>query len=366
MQSFLTVMPGETTSCVGCHEHRTSTPVNAVQNPLEALRRPPSNITPIPDIPDVFDFPRDIQPILDRHCLECHGYEPTAAGGPIAGGVVLSGDHGPIYSHSYYTLTIWGQVADGRNEPASNRPARSIGAGVSPLMKKFQGTHYDAKAGPHELDMIRYWIESGAPYPGTYAAVGSGMIGGYHENKQDTSEREWPVTASAAGAIRKRCAHCHDRFLPLPVALSDNRTVFPRDGRPGYVLRHLLFNLTRPDMSLILLAPLSKSAGGYGLCKPLGQADRPDTSPIVFADTEDPDYRSILTLCVDGNGHLHQTGRFDMQGFRPRPSYVREMKRFGILPVDLPADAEIDVYATDRAYWRSLWWRPDTHIDLTQ
>ena len=23
-------------------------------------------------MPDVFDFPRDIQPILDKHCVECH------------------------------------------------------------------------------------------------------------------------------------------------------------------------------------------------------------------------------------------------------------------------------------------------------
>jgi len=47
-----------------------------------------------------------------------------------------------------------------------------------------------------------------------------------------------------------------------------------------------------------------------------------------------------------------------MPGFRPTPGYVREMKRYGILPNDLPEGAPIDVYATDRAYWRSLWWQP--------
>jgi len=34
------------------------------------------------------------------------------------------------------------------------------------------------------------------------------------------------------------------------------------------------------------------------------------------------------------------------------------MKRYGVLPRDLPADAPIDVYATDRRYWQSLWHRP--------
>jgi len=51
-----------------------------------------------------------------------------------------------------------------------------------------------------------------------------------------------------------------------------------------------------------------------------------------------------------------------MPGFRPLPSYVREMKRYRILPKDLAADAGIDVCATDRAYWRSLWYKPGANI----
>ncbi len=46
-----------------------------------------------------------------------------------------------------------------------------------------------------------------------------------------------------------------------------------------------------------------------------------------------------------------------MPDFQPRPAYVREMKRYGILPKDIVVDAAIDVYATDRAYWRSLWYK---------
>ena len=39
---------------------------------LLALHRRASRIEPVPGVPDVLDFPRDIQPILDRHCVECH------------------------------------------------------------------------------------------------------------------------------------------------------------------------------------------------------------------------------------------------------------------------------------------------------
>ncbi|MHC4586076.1 MAG: HzsA-related protein [Planctomycetota bacterium] len=363
MQSFLTVMPGETTSCVGCHEQRTRTPIIKGGNTLQALSRPPDQITPIAGIPDVFDFPRDIQPILDKHCVSCHGYDPKGNDGPRAGGVILSGDRGPFYSHSYYTLTLLRQFVDGRNQPKSNLVPRSIGSSASPLIKKFNGSHYNVKATEHELNMIRYWIESGAPYPGTYAALGCGMIGGYAENKQDQSDHRWPSTIAAADAIRRRCVQCHDKSLPLPLALSDNRNIPPWDARPGYVLRHLVYNLTRPEKSLILLAPLSKQAGGYGLCKPVNNNTTQNESSIVFADTNDLDYKRILALCVAGSKQLDTIKRFDMPDFRPRPAYVREMKRYGILPKDITADAAIDIYATDREYWQSLWHKPDTNIN---
>jgi len=172
-------------------------------------------------------------------------------------------------------------------------------------------------------------------------------FGYYAENKQDQSDRQWPSTIEAAKAIQRRCSGYHNKkFLPLPRALSD-----------GY-LRHKVLNLTRPEKSLVLLAPLSSEAGGYGICRERGKGGEAAT---VFADTNDPDYQKILALCIAGKKHLDKIKRFDMPGFRPLPSYVREMKRYGILPKDLAADADIDVYATDQAYWRSLWYKPDAN-----
>ncbi|MCP4378671.1 MAG: hypothetical protein GY794_21160, partial [bacterium] len=98
MQSFLSVMPGEVTSCVGCHESRRTAPDRPKTRRLLAMKRPASNISQLKGIPDVFDYPRDIQPILDKHCVKCHSPKKRD------GGVILTGDHGPVYSHSYYTL----------------------------------------------------------------------------------------------------------------------------------------------------------------------------------------------------------------------------------------------------------------------
>ena len=133
--------------------------------------------------------------------------------------------------------------------------------------------------------------------------------------------------------------------------------------------RHRLFNLTRPEASLILLAPLAKAAGGY--------ADRPAPSqpmkvqenrhqppakishPIVFAGKDDPDFAAILAHVRAAGRKLDEIKRFDMPGFRPRAEYVREMKRYGVIDQAFDLDKDpIDAYRVDRLYWESLWWTP--------
>ena len=216
MQSFVTVQPGETTGCAGCHEQRVHTPPPG-GNVLMALGRGPSRIEPVSGVPDVFDFPRDIQPILDRHCLKCHDYDRRQ------GGVILSGDRGPVYSHSYFTLTVRNQIADGRNRPQSNYPPRALGSSASALMKKLDPAHHGVRASAAEKKMVRLWIETGAAYPGTYAALGTGMIGSYTENALERPDLRWPATKPAMESIRRRCGACHEKEMPLPLSASDEQ-----------------------------------------------------------------------------------------------------------------------------------------------
>jgi hypothetical protein len=313
MQSFLTVMPGETLSCVGCHENRTDTVRARSSQVVAALRRPPSRLEPIPDVPEVFDFPRDIQPILDRHCVECHNYEKRSAR------LILTGDRGPTYSHAYVSLMSRGLVSHGRDADG-NKPPRAIGSSASPLTKQFADGR---RLSPQEVKVVRLWIECGAPYAGTYAALGTGMV---------------PLKLDPTIAAQ-RCTGCHQRD---PVG----------DGE-------LAFNLSRPQKSLVLLAPLAKAAGGYGLCSNPSGASKAGQEQGVFASTQDPDYQKILGAIHAAGDRLNRQKRFDMAGFKPSVHYAREMKRYGVLPpgFDLSRDP-IDVYATDRAYWRSLWWQP--------
>jgi len=354
MHSFLTVQPGETQGCVGCHEQRTLSTIPP--GSLAALLREPSEIEPITDCPDVFDFPRDIQPILDDLCVRCHGYEKTEAGGPADGDVVLTGDRGPMYSHAYFTMTVEQLFSDGRNRAQGNYPPRAIGSSASRILKMLDGEHYDVKASDLQKQMLRLWIEVGAPYPGTYAALGAGSIGGYFENSPVNTDREWPTTKAGAAVIGRRCASCHQKERSLPRSFSDERGVSfwrfdPNDARLP-LARHIVFNLSRPEKSAMLLAPLAEDAGGWAKCKTSDGA-----AANVFASRDDDDYQTLLKMMIAGKQNLEKIKRFDMPGFVPPQPYLREMRRFGILAADADP-SEVSGYELDQAYWRSLWYRP--------
>lgn len=360
MQSFLTVAPGETTSCVGCHEQRTQTPRNGYDLMTAlALRRPPSRIEPIEGVPEVIDFPRDVQPVLDALCVRCHGYEKSPEGGPRAAKLVLTGDRGPMFSHGYYMLTIARLFVDGRNEARSNHGPREIFSSASRLLTMLDGTHHGVVASPAQKRLLRLWIDSGAAYPGTYAALGTGMIGNYAENDLVNIDTDWPTTRAAGPVIARRCAGCHDDpGRSLPRSLSDERGVSfwqPRIGDPRLnTSRHIVFNLSRPEKSIFLLAPLDEKAGGWGLCRdPAGKAPA-----SVFTDTNDPDYKTLLAFIDAGRQRLDDVKRFDMPGFRPRADWVREMKRYGVLDPETKPTDPIDFHATERRYWESLWYAP--------
>jgi hypothetical protein len=199
------------------------------------------------------------------------------------------------------------------------------------------------------------WIESGAPYAGTYAAL---------RNAEDQARQGLAHSALHSPVLRRRCVSCHGQDKqapPLPVAISEEqrremvkalgtapheRIVQKEDSRFS---AHVLLNLSRPECSPLLLGPLPKAAGGWGTCA------------NQFAGTDDPDYRALLSLMQERKRQYDQPSRFGMPGFRPNRQYVREMKRFGVLPAGFDSASDpIDIFETDQCYWRLFWYRPET------
>ena len=345
MHSFLSVMPGEVLSCVGCHEDRVKTPASASSGMSMAMRRPPSRLKAVPGVPYTIDFPRHIQPILDKHCVKCHS--PDKPDGKI----MLTGDRGSVYSQGYFTLTALGYVSDGRNKFGNSAP-RSVGDSASPLMKMLAGSHYKAKLSAAEIEMIRNWIHIGAPYPGTYAALGTGMV---RYNNLPNGYR--PARGKADQAFRRSCSKCHRNRL----ASLERYSIAGLKNKGNYLWdTHMAYNLSRPAKSPILMAPLARKAGGWGLCKKRNDSPaQKEAAGKLFRDTRNPDYQALLKMIEQGKRCLEQNKRWDMPGFKPHRFYVREMKRYGVLPESFDMDRDkVDVFEVDRRYWESFWYYP--------
>jgi hypothetical protein len=381
MLSFMTVMPGEVSSCSGCHEKRTLSPPSLPISAIQALQRPPSRISPIPGAPKVFDYHRDIQPIWDKHCLACHDVDR------YAGNALLTGDQGPMFTHSYFTLSARLQIADGRDLARGDYPPYRIGSSASYLMDKLNPSHHEVELTQEELRLVKLWIDASATFPGTYAALGGGMIGSYAALQYGTKPKidylSWPALKSARETMERRCVSCHTGDRKLPASPDDDlglrlhHLVYgegsPRfweppwlktssTPRPGSVewmqtyadprlqfSRHILYNLSRPEQSLQLLAPLARAGGGHGRCGD------------IFTSRNDPDFLMLLAGIEETKRHLETITRFNMPGFIPEPEYIREMKRYGILPSSYQQGHPIDVYQTDQLYWESLWHKQSPH-----
>ncbi len=104
------------------------------------------------------DFLRDIQPILNQHCLACHGPERDASGLRVDRWQILleGGEYGvPAVVPGEPTASFLLQVVDGSSEDLSMPPE-----GHPPLT-------------PAQVDLLRRWIAAGATVPLEFAeAVG--------------------------------------------------------------------------------------------------------------------------------------------------------------------------------------------------
>ncbi|MDO4575545.1 MAG: hypothetical protein Q4D98_10085 [Planctomycetia bacterium] len=375
MHSFVAVMPGEMTTCIGCHEERTETPNADDRDRLNHLLRTVAvRPEPVEGVPEIFSFPRDIQPILDKHCLACHNHDREE------GGVNISGDWNPLYTFGYMQMSWRKLFGDNRNRSMGDFPPYAIGTGSSRLLKLMEEGHEGVKMSEQELKIIRHWLDAGANYAGIYAASGCGGLGYYVAHVNIRNDRAWPETAASEEVIRRRCDGCHcpteeekkigtyglnteykATYYPPQKNMYLAHTMCEESGRFN---RHEIYNLSYPEKSKVLRGPLAKEAGGLGTCQ--AKSGTP-----VFTDTSDPDYQTILKYIQRGRKYiLEEDNRFSMlhpsvnngencpQVFIPRWGYLREMIRYGILPMTTTPKTPIDPYDVEGRYWASLHYTP--------
>ena len=385
MHSFTSLMPGEKNSCIGCHEDRAETPTqdDGIRLAKITHRQTPVDLAPVEDVPDIIDYLRDVQPILDKHCLECHNPDREE------GGFNISGHWAPLYTIGYQQMSWRELFGDNRvclpyaEHEKSNFDPYEIGTGSSRLLKLMEEGHGGVCVPENELKIIRFWLDAGATYAATYECNSHGSIGNYVMNVNSRDDKNWPELAAYEDVLRRRCDECHApndnskkvgsytqpaqfyvQYYPYEVYQKNMFVARSMAQDGGRFNRHMIFDLSYPEQSKVARGPLAKEAGGLGTCEA-------KSGKIIFTDKLDPDYQKIVDYVTRGRKYiLEENNRFCMvldspnngencpKRFVPRADYARELKRYGILPPDWDLKTPLNPYEIDLKYWESVQYKP--------
>ncbi|MFQ6132230.1 MAG: NPCBM/NEW2 domain-containing protein [Armatimonadota bacterium] len=275
MRSVVCLKPGETRTCIGCHEPRTTAPPSRA---ALAARRPPDRPQPPPWGLHTMSFLRDVQPILNDRCISCHAYDRTS------NAVILTDDLTARFSVAYRELVPYLNVANAMrwDNPADVLPARpfSYGSHSSPLTRLLREGHHDVKLAPDEWLALINWVDANGVYYDDYRWT-------WHDRNIFTDQYAEPL----GEVYGRRCATCHGEG----------------DGAHGT----WWLSLNRHDVrqSRMLIAPLARKAGGWGRC---GES--------VFADDGDRDYQAVLTTLTGLRDALRQRPRQDLKSIIGTPA----------------------------------------------
>ncbi len=384
MHSFTSVMPGETSTCIGCHEQRVEAPTVedgiALRNLMKTKPTSPQKVV---DIPEIIDYQRDIQPLFDKYCVECHGpYRED-------GGFNISGHWGPLYTLGYQQMSWRNLLGDNRVILPYNLHSKSdfrpyeIGSGSSHLLQLIEKEHAGVKIPAGEQRLIRFWLDAGAGYAGTYHCNSWGSIGYYVNNVNQRNDKDWPETKAMEEVIQRRCDICHAptekekkignytlpaqfyiTYYPPEVHQKNMYLAHTMSEDGGRFNRHVIFDLSYPEQSKIVRAPLTVTAGGSGVCET-------KSGKKIFADKNDPDYQKIVAAIARGRKYiLEENNRFCMSfvspnngencpvRFIPRHDVIREMIQYGLLPKTTSYNQSFNPFELDEIYWKSFHYRP--------
>jgi len=178
MRSATHVQPGQTLSCIGCHESRHQAPP---QKPVLAAMRRPSRITVGPEGSWPLRFDRLVQPVLDRHCVGCHS--PQAENKQAAAFDLTA-------EKSYDSLCNYGQPSLREHVSARYNEGRSIegacAAATSAVLARIAGPqkHNNVELDDQSLERLIIWMDTYAQKAGSFSP----------EQEEQLSE------------LRKRCA----------------------------------------------------------------------------------------------------------------------------------------------------------------
>lgn len=253
MRSGTIIQPGETQGCTGCHENRLTAPPPPGRSMPLALRRAPSDLDGWHGEPRLFSYADEVQPVFDRHCVECHDFGKEAGEK-----LVLAGDKTFVFNASYEELWRKKYIAVPGAGPAETQPAYSWGSHASKMVQTLRAGHHDVQLSPEEFDRIVTWVDINAPYYPVYSSVypdnlagrsplDPGLVrrlskltdiafeslAGHQTSRGPLVSFERPALSPCLNGLRERHSGAYAEALEIIQTGKEALTQKPREDMPG-------------------------------------------------------------------------------------------------------------------------------------
>ncbi len=172
MRSWFTGMPGETVSCIGCHEDKNMVPV---PKKSEASKKAPQTMKKWYGEERGFSYRHEIQPVLDKYCISCHNSDkpgkPYLKGdrwindwtSQISGRADVS--YGGHFTLSYANLHRYVRRPGIESDMHMLAPM-DVHADQTELVQILQKGHYNVKMDREAWEKLACWIDFNAPFHG--------------------------------------------------------------------------------------------------------------------------------------------------------------------------------------------------------
>lgn len=188
MRSGTMVQSGEVRGCIGCHEDRLSVPVNQPTLPV-AMRKPPVSMVSSGEESENFNYASQVQPIFDKHCMDCHDLNSNNKSG-----LILAGDKNPFFNASYVDLYVKKMIRPIGGGPAEIQAAYSWGSHASKLTSVIENKHHGTVLSSCEKETIYTWLDLNGVYYPFYESAYSTHPAGRSPLTQDELQRLGELT----------------------------------------------------------------------------------------------------------------------------------------------------------------------------
>ena len=307
MRSWMTPMPGEVLSCTGCHEQQNTAPPGRRS---VALSKTPAAITPWYGPTRGFSFKREVQPVLDAHCVRCHDGKSRTDGKVLADFTARpevnpkAGDqgynNGTKFSPSYIALRSYvrGHTMESdmhmltpcefhagttrliqlleRGRPGRNGVSEAD-AGGTPAVQA--DGHQGVKLDREGYDRLVTWIDLNTPYHGTWnEIVGMAKVANQRDRRREMNRRYAGIDEDPEAIVESRYTpqSCATEAPPAPSPVAQVECLgWPFDGAEAQ-RRQKESGETRKCIDLgdgVVLELTCIPAGEFVMGDPQGAAD---------------------------------------------------------------------------------------------